>query len=50
MKTNQIIFIFQKGDSGGPLYFLDIINFQSKYVVAGITSYGKDCALIGYPG
>ena len=38
------------GDSGGPLYFADTINEQDKYVVAGITSFGKDCAQVGLPG
>jgi len=38
------------GDSGGPLYVLGSVNGKSKYVVAGITSYGKGCAQPNYPG
>jgi secreted trypsin-like serine protease len=37
-----------QGDSGGGLYSFD--SNLSKFVVMGITSYGKDCALAGYPG
>ncbi len=37
------------GDSGGPLYVSVTINFTTKYVIAGITSYGKGCGLSGYP-
>ena len=37
-----------QGDSGGGLYSYDL-NL-SKFIVVGITSYGKDCALPGYPG
>lgn len=32
------------GDSGGPLNY-----FDGTYKVFGITSFGKDCAVIGYP-
>jgi len=39
-----------QGDSGGPLYYSDTINSTSKFVVAGITSYGFGCAVAGYPG
>ncbi len=39
-----------QGDSGGPLYFADTINSKSKYIVAGVTSYGYQCAQRNYPG
>ena len=39
-----------QGDSGGPLYVLDTINGKSKYILAGLTSYGIGCALPDYPG
>ena len=39
-----------QGDSGGPLYYSDTINSASKFVVAGITSYGYRCAVKDYPG
>ena len=35
-----------QGDSGGPLYILD----KNTFVQVGITSFGIDCALPGYPG
>ncbi len=37
------------GDSGGPLYVLGTVNGKTKYLIAGITSYGKGCGLSGYP-
>ena len=37
-----------QGDSGGGLYSYD--SNLSKFIVVGITSYGEDCALAGYPG
>lgn len=39
-----------QGDSGGPLYVADYVGGKSKYVLAGITSYGNGCALAKYPG
>ena len=39
-----------QGDSGGPLYVLGTVNGKSKYILAGLTSYGTGCALPGYPG
>ena len=39
-----------QGDSGGPLYVYDTIGANSKYVIAGITSYGNGCAQAEYPG
>jgi secreted trypsin-like serine protease len=35
------------GDSGGPLY---VINSENKHVVVGVTSFGYQCAVPGYPG
>ncbi|RNA20776.1 serine protease 27-like, partial [Brachionus plicatilis] len=35
-----------QGDSGGPLYLFE----DNTFVQAGITSFGVDCALAGYPG
>ena len=39
-----------QGDSGGPLFFEDEINGVRKYVLAGIVSYGVECAKPNYPG
>ena len=39
-----------QGDSGGPLYVLGTVNGKSKYVVAGVVSYGNGCAQPNYPG
>jgi len=39
-----------QGDSGGPLYVLGTVNGKSKYVVAGVVSYGFGCGFKGYPG
>jgi secreted trypsin-like serine protease len=39
-----------QGDSGGPLYVSDTVNGATKFVVAGVVSYGKGCAQAGYPG
>ena len=39
-----------QGDSGGPLMYRETINGKEKMFVAGVTSYGDDCALIGKPG
>ena len=39
-----------QGDSGGPLYVQDEINGVTKYVLAGIVSYGVECAKPNYPG
>lgn len=35
------------GDSGGPLYAVTSDNYL---VLSGITSWGRDCATVGYPG
>jgi secreted trypsin-like serine protease len=35
-----------QGDSGGPL----MAFFNSRWMLAGITSYGNGCARPGYPG
>lgn len=41
-------FLLSKGDSGGPLMW---INPQdSKHYLVGIVSYGYKCAEPGYPG
>lgn len=37
-----------QGDSGGPLVVFE--NSSSKWVQVGIVSFGKDCALPGFPG
>jgi len=39
-----------QGDSGGPLYVSGTIGGKTKYIHAGITSYGIGCALKDYPG
>jgi secreted trypsin-like serine protease len=39
-----------QGDSGGPLYVRGVLNNKRKYILAGITSYGKKCGLADYPG
>ena len=39
-----------QGDSGGPLYVLDTVVNKTKYVLAGIVSYGDGCASAGKPG
>lgn len=33
------------GDSGGPLFVQDRINGKTKFVIAGIVSYGSGCAI-----
>lgn len=39
-----------QGDSGGSLYVLDKVNEKTKFITAGIVSYGKECARPGLPG
>ncbi len=39
-----------QGDSGGPLYVLDTVGNKTKYVLAGVVSYGDGCASVGKPG
>ena len=39
-----------QGDSGGPLMYRETVGGKEKMFVAGITSYGEDCALAGKPG
>lgn len=39
-----------QGDSGGPLFVKDTVNNKTKYVLAGVVSYGEDCAITGKPG
>lgn len=39
-----------QGDSGGPLFVRDQVNKKSKFVLAGVTSYGQECALFARPG
>lgn len=39
-----------QGDSGGSLFVLDKVNEKSKFVTAGIVSYGDKCAEPGLPG
>jgi secreted trypsin-like serine protease len=34
------------GDAGGPLFVLDTINSKSKYVLAGITAYGRNILIL----
>ncbi|CAF1005670.1 unnamed protein product [Brachionus calyciflorus] len=38
-----------QGDSGGPLYVRDQIDSSSRYVVAGVVSYGIKCGVAGLP-
>ena len=39
-----------QGDSGGPLMYKEMVGGKEKMFVAGITSYGDECALVGKPG
>ncbi|CAF0860159.1 unnamed protein product [Brachionus calyciflorus] len=39
-----------QGDSGGPLYVTDKVNGLTKYITAGIVSYGDGCAQPELPG
>lgn len=39
-----------KGDSGGPLFVIDKVGNQYKYIEAGIVSYGYGCAREYLPG
>ena len=39
-----------KGDSGGSLYVKDTIKNKTKYISAGIVSYGDGCAQVYKPG
>ncbi|CAF0826359.1 unnamed protein product [Brachionus calyciflorus] len=39
-----------QGDSGGPLYVKDQIDSSSRYVIAGVTSFGDKCGIKGKPG
>ena len=48
--TKYIKLFFILGDSGGPLYVQDTVNGVTKYVLAGVVSYGDGCAVAGYPG
>jgi len=60
LKKKRIIFPFKgniaggqdtcQGDSGGPLFYADTINSKNKFILAGVTSYGYQCALPKFPG
>lgn len=39
-----------QGDSGGPLFVKDQVDKKSKFVLAGVTSYGVGCAQFQKPG
>ncbi len=39
-----------QGDSGGALYVNGIVNNRTKFIAAGVVSYGEGCALPNYPG
>lgn len=39
-----------QGDSGGPLFVRDRVDKKTKFVLAGVTSYGDGCALVARPG
>ena len=43
-----------QGDSGGPLFAMSHKNNSNyglrQYEIVGITSFGKDCGLNGFPG
>ena len=39
-----------QGDSGGPLYVKDQVDKKSKFVLAGVTSYGVGCGQFQRPG
>lgn len=41
---------FLTGDSGGPLFIIDKVGDQYKYVEVGIVSYGDGCAKKYLPG
>ena len=38
------------GDGGGPLFVQATIDSKTKFVLAGITSFGDGCAKVGIPG
>lgn len=39
-----------KGDGGGPLFIKQTVNGVTKFVVAGLTSYGRGCGNPNLPG
>lgn len=47
MLIEFIFNIIRKGDSGGPLFVKDSVGGKTKYVAAGVVSYGDGCASAG---
>ena len=41
---------FVLGDSGSALYVTDTVNGNQRNIAAGLTSYGRSCALPNLPG
>lgn len=39
-----------QGDSGGSLYINDFIMNKTRFITAGIVSYGEGCAKVNHPG
>ncbi len=39
-----------QGDSGGGVYVLEQVGNKIKFVLAGITSYGNGCGVVGEAG